>query len=71
MRRFEKTEVPGPAFSMDGIEQLSYPGTRHLAMRDLESKAQAARSIVDRLDKTAATWDTAESHSTVKARLGR
>jgi len=67
LESFEAAEISGPAFSLYGAElALTYPGTQHFAMRDLQTKAQAVQSIIDRLNSTAETWRTAEQHNTVQ-----
>lgn len=66
LEHLTETEIAGPAFSMDGVElQATYPGIRHFAMRDLESKAKAVESIIERLKHTAEIWEQTEQASTV------
>lgn len=63
----EACELNGPAFSEYGVElQATYPGVAHLALRDLQTKAQAVESIIERLHQTAGVWEFSEQASTTK-----
>ena len=67
LQAFEAAEIGGPAFSLYGAElAVTYPGTQHFALRDVQTKAEAVQSIIDRLNSTATAWERADSHSTVK-----